>query len=248
MITASIIFLTALIATALSAMSGGGASVINIPVMLALGIPFPLATATQKLSSMLWVLPAAYNYLRDRKVDWLFLLLFSVIGLIGVYAGVLVVLAINQRIAGICIGILILFLVAFVLLKRDFGAAEVKIYSKPRQSAAYFFALILGWYESFFGSGNGILFAIVTYYTRGFDFVDALGYYFSVAFLWEVFAVALFISKGYWDINVMIPAATGSIIGGYVGSRYAKYKGNQFIKVMFAVIGTVLGVKLLFGL
>jgi len=243
-----IILFSSFIATALSSMSGGGASVINIPVMLSLGISFPMATAAQKVSSMFWVLPASYNYLKDRKVDWKFLAIFSLIGLIGVYIGTIVVLAINQRVAGIIIGILILSLVVYVLLKKNIGLAETKIYSPFGQSIAYIFAIILGFYESFFGSGNGILFSIITFKTKGFDFIDALGYYYSVAFLWEILAVILFFSKGYFSLPVMIPTIVGSIIGGYVGSRYARYKGNKFIKIMFAAIGSILGIKLLFSL
>ncbi len=243
-----IILISSFIATALSSMSGGGASVINIPVMLSLGVSFPLATAAQKVSSMFWVLPASYNYLKGRRVDWKFLGLFSVIGLVGVYFGTVVVLAINQRLAGIIIGLLILALVFYVLWKKDVGITETIVPSKFRQTLSYVFAPILGFYESFFGSGNGILFSIVTFKTRGFDFIDALGYYYSVAFLWEILAVVVFISQGYFSWGVMAPTVVGSLIGGYVGSRYARYKGNKFIKIMFAIVGTVLGVKLLFGL
>jgi len=243
-----IILVTSFVATALSSMSGGGASVINIPVMLALGIPFPMATSAQKVSSMFWVLPASYNYLKGRKVDWKFLIWFSVIGLIGVYVGAIVVLSINQRIAEIIIGLLILSLVAYVLLNKNVGLSETKVYSKFRQFIAYVFALILGFYESFFGSGNGILFSIVAFKTKGFDFIDALGYYYSIAFVWEILAVIIFVSKGYFSWEIMIPTVIGSIVGGWVGSKYGRYKGNKFIKIMFAIIGTILGVKLLFGL
>ena len=149
-----IILFTSFVATALSSMSGGGASVLYIPVMLFLGISFPLATAAQKVSSMFWVLPASYNYFKGRNVDWQFLIWFSIIGLVGVYVGTLVVVAINQRIAGVIIGILILSLVAYVLLNKNVGLAETKVHSRLRQSIAYIFAPVLGFYEGFFGSGN----------------------------------------------------------------------------------------------
>ncbi|KKQ60591.1 MAG: hypothetical protein US81_C0016G0020 [Parcubacteria group bacterium GW2011_GWE2_38_18] len=230
MVTFFIIFITSLIATALSSMSGGGASVINIPVLLSLGIPFPMATAAQKVSSSFWVLPASYNYLKDRKVDWRFLLLFSTIGLIGVYAGVAVIMQTNQRLLQIIIGILILLLVAYTYFKKDVGLDEKKVYSKLRRSIAYVFALILGFYESFFGSGNGIMFSIVT------------------AFPWCVFAAGLLIYKGNFSWAIMTPIVLGSLIGGQIGSRYAKYKGNKFIKLMFVIIGSILGIKLLVGI
>ena len=247
MINSVIIFFTAFVATALSSMSGGGASAIIIPVMLWLGIPFPLATAAQKVSSTFWVLPASYNYLKDRKVDWFFLTIFSIIGLVGVYFGVNFVLHTSQRLIQIIVGVIILSLVTYTYFKKDIGLSETKVYSKPRRVISYVFALILGFYESFFGAGNGILFAIISLKTRGFDFADALGYYFSVAFLWVAFAAGLLIAKGYFSLAVMLPTVAGSLIGGYVGSKYAKYKGNRFIKLMFVFIGGLLGFKLLVG-
>jgi len=242
-----IIFITALVATALSSMSGGGASVINVPVLLWLGIPFPLTMAAQKVSSSFWVLPAAYNYLKGRKINWLFLVVFSSIGLIGSYLGVLVVIKTDQRMMELAVGILILLLVAFTYFKKEAGLVEHKVYSKARRAIAYPFALVLGFYESIFGSGNGILMAIITFYTRGFDLIDALGHYFAVAFVWVVFAAWLLIAKGYFSWSVIIPMVIGSLIGGYVGSRYAKYKGNKFVKIMFVIFGGILGVKLLLG-
>ncbi len=247
MIEALILFFTALVATALSSMSGGGASVINVPVMLWLGIPFPLAISTQKVSSAFWVLPAAYNYLKGRLIDWRFLLVFSSLGLIGSYMGVLIVIKTDQRIMEIVVGILILALVVYTYSHKDVGLVEDKTYSLFRQVLVYPFALVLGFYESIFGSGNGILMAIITFYTKGFDFINALGYYFAAAFTWVVFAAGLLIAQGYFSWSVMIPVVCGSLIGGYVGSRYARYKGNKFIKIVFGLFGSLLAIKLLFG-
>lgn len=244
---AVIIFFTAIIATALSSMSGGGASAINIPVLLSLGVPFPLATVAQKISSACWTPVAAYNYLKDRKIDWKFLTIFSGVGLVGVYYGTLFIITINQRALEIIVGILIIILATYTLFKNDLGLVEKNIYSKSRQALAYVFAPILGFYEGLFGAGNGIMFPVVTVSTKGFDFVDALGYYYLVSFPWVVFATGLLISKGYFDVGIILPTILGSVIGGYIGSRYAKYKGNRFIKIMFVIIGSLLGLKLLVG-
>ncbi|MDO8561344.1 MAG: sulfite exporter TauE/SafE family protein [bacterium] len=248
MLIGGIIFAATFVATALSSMSGGGASVITIPVLLWLGAPFPLAMATQKVSSAFWVLPASYNYLKGKKVDWVFLTTFASLGLIGIYLGVLVILNIDQRTMELFVGLLILILVAYTYLKEGIGLYEHQTYPKSRKIIAYAFAVPLGFYESIFGAGNGIMFAIISFYAKGFDFIDALGYYFSVAFPWVIFSAALLISKGYFDLYIMVPATIGSVIGGYVGSKFARYKGNKFIKILFVVIGGILGLKLLLGL
>ncbi len=245
--TAIIVFLTSFFAVLLSAMSGGGSSIITLPVFLALGMSFPLATAVQKVAAVFWVLPAAWNYLRDRKVDWMFLTIFSGIGLIGVYLGVQLIVSIPQRALELSIGVIILLLVAYLATQRKLGMKEETIRSPLRRASAYPFGLLLGFYEGIFGSGNGILLSIVTMKTRGFDFVDAVGHYFAMSFLWVLFGAILLIAKGHIDIGLMIPAILGSVAGSFIGSAYAKYKGNAFIRMVFCVLGTILGLKLVLG-
>lgn len=112
---------------------------------------------------------------------------------------------------------------------------------------SYPLSLVLGFYETVFGSGNGILFTMITFYTKGFDFIDGLGHYYAISFVWTLFSAILLIQKGYFDLPIMICSASGAVLGAYIGSRYAKNKGNQFIKVVFVIVGGVLGLKLLLG-
>lgn len=243
-----IIFFSAFVATLLSSMSGGGASIVNLPVFLSLGMSFPLAVSVQKISGAFWVLPAARNYFKDRKINWRFAIIFSLLGLIGTYFGSFLVVNGNQRVLEMSVGILILILVTYTFLKKDLGIKEKKIHSKARQLALYILAPILGFYESFFGAGSAIVFSIAGFHTRGFDFVDGIGYTYIVAFPWLVFMSFVLIRDGYYDLSIMIAAVCGSILGAQVGSHYAQYKGNRFIKILFIVIGGILGLKLVLGL
>lgn len=229
-------------------MSGGGAGIIVYPALLSMGLSFPLVSAVSAVNSTVWVIPAGRNYLKNRSINWNFLIIFSIIGLIGCYLGVLLMININQRILEVFVGIIILFLVTYTYLKKDIGLTEHRVYSFARKAISYPFALLLGFYETIFGSGNGILFTMITLYTRGFDFIDGLGHYYYIAFPWALFAAVLLIQKGYYDVNIMIVSAVGSILGGFFGSRYAKNKGNKFIKTLFVLIGGILSIKLLFGL
>lgn len=243
-----IVFLTSFGASLLSSMSGGGSPAISLPIFLSLGISFPLATAMQKVSAVFWAPTAAWNYLKGRTVDWTFVVLFAALGLIGSYLGVQVVLAINERILELVVGLIILLLVTYTLFEKKLGMKETKPTSNLQRRSAYIFALILGFYESIFGAGNGILFAIVSVKTRGFDFIDALGYYFVIAFFWVLFAAALLFRQGIYDVPLMASAILSSIAGAYIGSSFARLKGNAFIKAIFVIIGSLLGAKLIFNL
>lgn len=243
-----LVFLVSFGAALLSSMSGGGSSAIVLPLFLSMGLSFPLATAIQKVSAVFWAPTAAWNYLRGRKIDWPFVVLFTVIGLVGAYIGVKVVLGIDERILEVVVGILILLLVIHTVLQKHAGLEEKFVTSRTRRLLAYPFALLMGFYESVFGSGNGILFAVVAMKTRGFDFIDALGHYFLIATFWVLFATLLLLMQGFYDIPLMLAGALGSIAGAYLGSAFARFKGNVFIRMVFAIVGTLLGLKLLLGL
>src|SRR5689334_18161822 len=100
-----LIFLAAIIATTVSAMSGGGSSIIAVPIFLSMGIPLPMAVAIQSLSGAFWVLPSAFNYLKGRKIDWHFLLTFAAIGTVGSVFGALVITSVNQRVLTSIVGL-----------------------------------------------------------------------------------------------------------------------------------------------
>ena len=242
-----VVLITALIAAVLSSMSGGGTGIIIFPVFLSLGMSFPLVSAISSVMSAFWVLPASRNYLKGRAVDWRFIIIFSIIGLVGCYFGVLLITSVNQRILETSVGVIILLLVAYTYFKKDIGLAEHKIYSPFRQALAYPFALLSGFYETFFGSGNGIAVTILTFYTKGFDFIAGLGHYYVISFTWSLFSAILLIQKGYFDLSLMTFAVIGSLTGAYIGSRYARNKGNRFIKIVFVIIGIILGLKLVIG-
>ena len=243
-----IVLISSALAAFLSAMSGGGASIITLPVFMWTGMSLPLAIAVNKVSALFWTPVSAYSYLKGRKINWGFLFLFAFVGLIGAYFGVQFVLGIDEELLKFVIGIIIFGLVIYTYFKKDLGLKEKDEKSTLKKILTYPFALLMGFYESIVGSGNGIAFAVLTFHTRGFDFIDALGYYFGIAFFWVGFATLLYAQKGFFDFWIMLVAVIGSIIGSYAGSRYAKFKGNRFIKMIFIAIGAVLGLKLMLGL
>ncbi len=244
------LFVVAFLATLLSSMSGSGTSIINIPVFIWLGLSFPSALSLTIFSSVFWVLPASYNYLKGKVIEWKFLILYALIGLVGAYIGVRTVLSIDQRLFEIGIGTLIIFLVAYSYFRKELGleAKATIAHSKIKVACAYLSALVLGFYESIFGSGNGILFSFVSFYTKGFDFTRALGYYYAIAFAWCAFAATLYIREGYFNIKLAIPVVLGGVLGGWCGSKLGRFKGNKFIKIMFVGIGSILGLKLILGI
>jgi len=243
--TTLIIFFATFAATLLSVMSGGGASVISLPIFLWAGVPLPTALATHKICAVFWTPVSAWNYLRKGRIEWGFLLIFAAFGLLGAYFGVQFVVHIDEQLLEPIIGGFILILVVYTWLHKDLGLYRRRPESNTIKWWNYPVAIVMGFYESILGSGNGIVFTALTCRLRGFDFLSALGHYFAVAFFWVTFASFLYIERGFFDLSVAIAAVLGSLLGGYFGSRYARYRGNRFVKSIFLVVGFVLGIKML---
>lgn len=243
--TTLIIFISSIISSFLSSISWWWASIISLPIFLLAWVSLPLSIATHKVSSMFWTPISAMNYLKWKNIDWKFLLTFALVWLIWAYFWIKAIMIIDNKILSKVIGIIILLIIIHNYRKKNLWIKEKNIISTKKEYFSYFIALIMWFYESILWSGNWVLFATLTFYTKGFDFIEALGYYFAIAFFWVTFWAILLINKWFFDIKIMLASVIWSIIWSYFGSKYAKYKGNKFIKNLFIIIWTILSIKLL---
>jgi len=242
----AVILSVSFLATLMSAMSGGGSSMITIPTWLVLGFPLPVAVATTSISGAAWTLVAAKTYLSGQNIDRRLIIGLMAFGLVGAFCGTQVVLHANAKVLQHIIGCIILGLVAYTFVRKDFGLTiRPPKLSVPVTSIA---GLPLGFYEAFFGSGNGLFTAAVLTSARGLDLVQSLGYYYAVAFVWCIFAACIYIHGGNWDLSLMIPAMIGSVSGATLGAKIGKRQGAQFVRRVFMGVGTILGLKLAIGI
>lgn len=219
---------------------------ITTPVWLMLGFPLPTAIASNTVGGTVWTLIAARNYLRGHALDWRLLSGLVICGLFGAFIGTRVIIYCNPKNLQMIIGAIILSQVLLAYFRKDFGLDE-----KPARLSRTMTSLAgfpLGFYEAFFGSGNGIFTSAVLINARGFKLLQALGYYYVMAFAWCIFAATLYISGGNWSLQLMVPAAIASIAGASIGSHIGMKKGARFVRTAFITVGGILGLKLLLGL
>ena len=224
-------------------MCGGGSNMISTPFWLMLGFPLPVAMATNTLSGAMWTLVAARNYLRGHEVDWRLISGMAGCGLIGAYFGAQVVMRCDPKNMQRIIGVIILILVAYTFFKREFGTEKREpTASRLLTSLAGF---PLGFYESFFGSGNSLITSAILTKTRGLNLMEALGYSYVMSFFWCLFASIMYGSGGNWKLSLIIPSVLGAVCGAYLGSHIGAKKGTRFVKGLFITIGSILGLKIL---
>jgi len=244
-----LIFIISLIANLFSALSGGGAGLIQLPILIFLGLPFALALATHKVATIALGIGATARHLKDNKIERDFALLMIVSGIPGVIIGASFILQVPDNIARTALGLLTMGLGLYSFFSPDLG----QHYSiKNRYFRGYFIGglvlFIIGILNGSLTSGTGLFVTIWLIRWFGFDYKLAVAYTLVfVGLFWNTSgAITLgLLGDIYW---FWIPALLlGSFIGGYFGAHFSIVKGNQVIKRSFEVVTLLIGLKLVFG-
>lgn len=244
-----LIFIISLIANLFSALSGGGAGLIQLPILIFLGLPFALALATHKVATIALGIGATARHLKDNKIERNFALLMIVSGIPGVIIGASFILQVPDHIARTALGLLTMGLGLYSFFSPGLGQHYT---IKNRHFKGYLIGglvlFFIGILNGSLTSGTGLFVTLWLIRWFGFDYKLAVAYTLVfVGLFWNTSgAITLgLLGDIYW---LWIPALLlGSFIGGYLGAHLSIIKGNRVIKRSFEVVTLLIGLKLVFS-
>lgn len=238
----------AIIANFFSALAGGGAGLIQFPILLLLGLPYAVALATHKIASVALGLGATIRHLRTSKIERQFALYMVAVGVPGVLIGAWVILDVPEMIAKTVLGVLTLGLGLFSMAQPELG----KVHKVQRRDVRGYaigslLLFVIGFLNGSFASGTGLFVTITLVLWFGLDYARATAYtLITVGLCWNGSgAIALgILGEVQWT---WLPALVlGSLVGGYLGAHVSIAKGNTLIKRTFEVVTVLVGLSLLF--
>jgi len=244
-----ILFLISLVANLFSAFAGGGAGLLQLPVLIFLGLPFGVALATHKIASVALGVGATLRHLREGGLQRRFVVFILATGIPGVLLGASVILQVPGRYAEIALGVLTLGLGVYSVAKGGMGLVEAP---RNRQGRGLWLGglglFAIGVLNGSLTSGTGLFVTLWLVRWFGADYRQAVAYTLVlVGMFWNGSgAVALgILGDVRWD---WLPALLlGSLLGGYAGAHLAILKGNVWIKRTFEVVTLLVGLKLIAG-
>jgi len=243
------LFLISFIANAFSAFAGGGAGLLQLPLLIFLGLPFSVALATHKLASVALGVGATVRHFREGTLNWRVSLLILASGLPGVVLGALVIVNIPERPAEFALGILTLGLGLYSIWNKELG----QNIQQPKNNVVHRLVGVgvlfcIGFLNGSLTSGTGLFVTIWLVRWFGLDYKQAVAYTLVlVGLFWNGTGAFTLGLQGpiRWDwIPVLFVA---SALGGYVGAHYAITAGNKWIKRVYEGVTLLVGVKLLIG-
>jgi uncharacterized membrane protein YfcA len=240
----ALLLLAALLAGFIDAVVGGGGLITVPALMLALpmGTPLPTLLGTNKVVACTGTTMAAGKFLRSGALSWREDIRPVVASALGAAGGVWLTYRVHgDFLKPVLLGLLVAML-AFTLLMPNLGHIHAPRFGLGHQRGlAAFIALVLGFYDGFFGPGTGSLLIFLFVAILGFDFLRASALAKSVNWASNLASMGLFLWQGSWIPSIALSMAVANGAGGYLGARVALSKGSRWVRAVFiGVVGTLI--------
>ncbi|MGQ9684381.1 MAG: sulfite exporter TauE/SafE family protein [Anaerolineae bacterium] len=219
----------------------GSGSLITLPMLMFLGLPSPVANATNRVGVVLQNVVGIATLRRGGKLrldgtGWLL-----APAVLGGLLGALIAVKLDKRTIDICIAVLMAIMLVVVVLDPQRWLRE---HSRPlpaRPSVPMlllFFAI--GVYGGFIQAGVGIFLLAAMVLGVGYSLVDANGIKLVLVLAFTLVAIVVFAAGGQivWGIGVLMAAGQG--IGAWIGATFAVRAKNANVWIRRLIIAVLL--------
>lgn len=239
----AILFAVALIAGFIDSIAGGG-GLLTVPALLAVGIPPANALATNKLQSCGGSFSASLYFVRQRMVNLKEIKLSIGLAFVGSLLGSYLILKINADYLRLLLPILTISVGLYFLLCPKIGEQD-RNRRLSEQQFAILVAMIIGFYDGFFGPGAGSFYALGYVTLAGFNLTKATAHTKVLNFTSNLAGLLFFIISGkvFWIIGLVM--LVGQFIGARLGAKMVISKGKKLIRPMLIIVSCVMSIKLI---
>ncbi|KEI70879.1 TSUP family transporter [Endozoicomonas elysicola] len=247
-ITLELVILLFAVATAagfVDSIAGGG-GLIAMPALLAAGLSPVQALATNKLQGTGGTLSASFYFISKGAVNLRKMRLAIVMTFIGSMLGTLLVQKIDAGVLEQAIPFLLIGIVLYFLFSPRLNSDQ----SRQVISLSVFSftaAVVIGFYDGFFGPGTGSFFTIAFVSLLGYSITSATAHTKLLNCISNIASLLFFIIGGHVVWTVGLVMMLGQIIGARLGSTVVLSRGQTLIRPMIVCVSLAMTAKLLWG-
>ncbi|MCB9758621.1 MAG: sulfite exporter TauE/SafE family protein [Alphaproteobacteria bacterium] len=239
----TVLALAGLVAGVINTLAGGG-SFITLPVFIFMGLPAPVANATNRVGVLLQCATSALAYRQEgltRAVDKRAVVACCA----GAVVGALLSVDIDEGTLKAIIGVVMLAMLPVILL-RPGRWLEGRPGGDGRAGPGGLLALFaVGVYGGFLQAGVGVLLLATLVLGSGLDLVRANVVKVVLVLLWTVPALAIYIAADLIAWPQALAMAAGSAAGGWLGARVTVRGGPQLVRAALIAVIVVSSGRLL---
>ena len=242
-----LLFFISFISNTFSAISGGGAGLIQLPALIIFGLPYYQALATHKVATVALGLGGSFRNFKYLKNDIYVLWQILLFGTPGVILGASIVKFFSEQYLYLILGLISINLAIYSFRKPGLGLNSTKNILNSQLELKFIMPIFfIGILNGSISSGTGLLVTILLIKTFKMDFLRAVSLtFFTVGIFWNAIGAFSLSRIGYIPTNLLVILILGSFTGGYFGAHLSNLKGNKLIKNTFNIVCLLAGISLL---
>ena len=222
----------------------GGGGLILVPTLFAVFPTTQPATlfGVNKGASVWGTAVATTQYARRVNLRWAALLPAAAMGFVASLAGAWLVTSISAGFLRKALPFVLLAVLIYTLVKKELGRHHTPRFTGHAETAvACCIALLLGFYDGFFGPGTGSFLVFLFVRWLGYDFLNASASAKLLNTATNLAALALFAYTGHIWWHFALTMAVANVAGSLLGTRLALKHGAGFVRLVFiGVVSTLI--------
>ena len=217
----------------------GGGGVISLPAYLIAGLPPKLAMGTNKLANGCGTATSVFKYARSGKIAWDCALPAAIGCLLGAAGGSSLAVRLPDSVLQIILlAALPIAALILVFARHRTDESEKQLPRRKTIPLSFLIGLVLGVYDGLIGPGTGTFLTIAFSVILGIGLLKSSGCARTANLASNIASLIVSLLDGNVLFSVGIPAIACSMLGNWLGARYAIQGGSKKIRlVMFFVLG-----------
>lgn len=229
----------------------GGGGFISLPAYIMSGLPVHMAIGTNKLSSAMGTSLATYRFAKKGYINLKTAIYCAICALIGSMMGAKTALLIDDKIFKLIMLVILPITGLYVIFNKSLEINKEKldedyIFSHKRTlSIAMIVALIIGFYDGFYGPGTGTFLMIALTSLAHMTLNESAGITKVINLTTNITSLCVFLLNGKVMLSVGLIAGLFGIAGNYIGTNLFSDKGSKIVKPLMLVVLTIFFIKLI---
>lgn len=242
-------FFAAVTASLVGAFSGGGSSLIILPLLLMIsGGQYVAMLTVTKINGLAMTLVSGRIHFGRHNINWRLFTVINVFGLLGTALGTyLVQFQPNEELFKNIMGFVLLMTAIYIIYSRKLGSitGEHLVLNKEIYIMTAIFSFFLNILNGIFG-GTGIFLTFFLVAFVGMSFIRAVAYTMISYALINIFQTGYLVLTVNFDYLLGFVILIGSLVGSWLGTHLQYLKGDVWVKRATVTVMILIGVKMFF--
>jgi len=215
----------------------GGGSIISLSVLMVLGLPANVANGTNRIAIAVQTLTASGSFRQQKVLDTRKGIILGIPALLGSIVGALIAVDINEDIFEKAIGVVMLFMLVFIIYKpQKWLSGKDELVKKKTSVFQIILFFLIGIYGGFIHMGIGYFLLTALVFSIGYDLVKANAVKVFIVLIYTPVTLIIFLIYGQVNWEYGLTLTVGNVFGALIASRLAVKKGVNFVRWVIVVV------------